>query len=108
MFKLPIFLLGGLLIPLTLSAGPPGKPDLVQRFRRKGFLYWRYGENIGCGGGDPKRLVLLTHRMMQAEKSYNGGHWKNMKNRAFKSVGIGVATNGDTTMVVYDFYGKLY
>jgi len=46
--------------------------------------------------------------MMQAEKSYNGGHWKNMKNGAFKSVGIGVATSGSTTMVVYDFYGRLY
>jgi endonuclease/exonuclease/phosphatase family metal-dependent hydrolase len=29
MFKSPLFLLGGLLIPLTLAAGPPGKPDIV-------------------------------------------------------------------------------
>lgn len=86
----------------------PGEPDLVRRMRSSGFRYWQYGENIGCGGGNPRQLVLATHRMMQAEKSYNGGHWVNIKNRGFRSVGIGVATQGGTTMVVYDFYGKLY
>ena len=86
-----------------------GKPDLVQRFQRKGFMFYRYGENIGCGtSGDTRQLVLMTHRMMQAEKPYGGGHWKNMKNPAFKSVGIGVASDGNSTMVVYDFYGRLY
>ena len=43
---------------------------------------------------------------MQAEKSVNGGHWANMKNAGYKSVGIGVATRGGRTTVVYDFYGK--
>ena len=52
--------------------------------------------------------MLATHRGMQAEKSYGGGHWKNMKNKRFKSVGIGVAKKNGRIMVVYDFYGKRY
>ncbi len=43
---------------------------------------------------------------MQAEQPSGGGHWQNMKNAGYKSVGIGVATGNGTTMVVYDFYGK--
>ena len=85
-----------------------GEPGLVQRFRRKGFTAYPIGENIGCGSGTAKAAVLHAHRMMQAEKRYDGGHWKNIKNRRFKSVGIGVATDGARTMVVYDFYGRLY
>ena len=45
---------------------------------------------------------------MQAEKRYRGGHWKNIKNRDFKSVGIGVATGEGRVMVVWDFYGQRY
>ena len=71
----------------------PGKPQLVKRLRSKGFKYWTYGENVGClwGGNDAKAVVLMVHRMMQDEKGSKGGHWKNMKNPAYKSVGIGVA-----------------
>ena len=87
-----------------------GKPSLATRMRNKGFRYWYYGENIGCGWstGDAKGVVLATHRMMQAEKQSRGGHWKNIKNPGFKSVGIGVATGGGRVMVVWDFYGKRY
>jgi hypothetical protein len=87
-----------------------GQPTLAQRMRSKGFRYWYYGENVGCGWstGDAKAVVLATHRMMQAEKKYRGGHWKNIKNRGFKSVGIGVATGNGRVMVVWDFYGKRY
>jgi hypothetical protein len=87
-----------------------GKPSLVQRMRRKGFRYHYYGENLGCGWGssDVHAIVLMTHRSMQAEKSWRGGHWRNIKDRGFKSVGIGVAHGQGRTMVVYDFYGKLY
>lgn len=86
----------------------PGKPSLATRMRRTGFRDWYYGENIGCGWGtgDAMAVVLATHRAMQAEKSSNGGHWKNIKNPAFKSVGIGVATGGGRVMVVWDFNGN--
>jgi hypothetical protein len=88
----------------------PGKPTLGQRMRNKGFKYYVIGENVGCGWGfsDAKAVVLATHRAMQAEKSYRGGHWKNIKNGAYKSVGIGVAKGSGRTMVVWDFYGKKY
>ena len=87
-----------------------GKPKLAQRMRSKGFRYWFYGENVGCmsGTGDAHAVVLLVHRLMQAEKQSKGGHWKNIKNRGFKSVGIGVAKGNGRVMVVWDFYGKKY
>ena len=78
--------------------------------RNKGFKDWSYGENIGCawGTGDAAAVVLATHRAMQAEKTSKGGHWKNIKNPGFKSVGIGVAKGSGRVMVVWDFYGKRY
>lgn len=86
----------------------PGEPGLVTRMRRSGFRYPRYGENIGCGSGDPKAAVLMMHRMMQAERATSGGHWRTIKSGGFKSVGIAVAVQGGTVRVVWDFYGKLY
>jgi hypothetical protein len=85
-----------------------GKPELGTRLRNKGFGYPYFGENVGCGWGHGAALdvVLATHLSMQAEKASGGGHWKNMKNAGYRSVGIGVATQDGTTMVVYDFYGK--
>jgi|GEM_PF-2363584 len=87
-----------------------GKPNLGRRMARAGFKYPYYGENVGCGWGwgRPKDVVLMAHRAFQAEKSARGGHWRNIKNRGYKSVGIGVATRNGVTMVVYDFYGKRY
>ena len=87
----------------------PGAPDLGRRLRQAGFRFHYFGENLGCGYGiGAKGLVLATHRMMQAEQRSNGGHWRNIKNRGYKSVGIGVAVRDATIMVVYDFYGTLY
>ena len=50
----------------------------------------------------------MAHRMMQAEQMSRGGHWKNMKNTQFKSVGISVARVGKRVRVVYEFYGRRY
>jgi hypothetical protein len=88
----------------------PGKPSLAQRMRNRGFRYYMYGENVGCGWGtgDAKAVVLATHRAMQAEKASRGGHWKNIKKAGYKSVGIGVASGQGRIMVVWDFYGKRY
>jgi hypothetical protein len=85
-----------------------GKPELGKRLANKGFGYQYYGENVGCGWGhgSAQDVVLATHLAMQAEKSSGGGHWENMKNAGYRSVGIGVATRDGTTMVVFDFYGK--
>jgi hypothetical protein len=88
----------------------PGKPTLSQRLRRKGFRNSYYGENVGCawGSGDARAVVLATHRMMQAEQQTRGGHWRNIKDARFKSVGIGVAKGNGRVMVVWDFYGKRF
>lgn len=88
----------------------PGRPVLAQRMRRNGFRAWAYGENVGCGwgSGDAASVVLATHRAMQAEKRVGGGHWRNIKNPAYRSVGIGVATGNGRVMVVWDFYGQRY
>ena len=86
----------------------PGKPILDARFSSAGFRYSYVGENVGCswGGASPEEMVLRAHRSMQAEKGTGGWHWRNMKNRGFKGVGIGVATLGSMTTIVYDFYGR--
>ena len=86
----------------------PGKPELRSRFSTAGFGGPTFGENVGCSWGSlsPADMVIRTHRSMQAEKRTHGWHWRNMKNRAFRSVGIGVASSDGRTIVVYDFYGR--
>jgi hypothetical protein len=86
----------------------PGRPVLDARFSTAGFRFAIIGENVGCGWGSasPEDIVIATHRSMQAEKSTGGWHWRNMKNRDFIGVGIGVATLDGRTTIVYDFYGR--
>ena len=80
--------------------------SIDDRFRVAGFRAPTNGESIGCSNGyTVRQMVIRTHRMMQAEKSYNGWHWRNMKDRDWKRVGIGVAAWGSESRVVYDFYG---
>lgn len=81
--------------------GDPGA-----RLRRAGYTSYRWAENIGCRDGyaRAKAAVLATHRYFQSEKSYNGGHWRNLKNRAYKVVGVGVWRAGSRTRLVTDFY----
>ncbi len=84
-----------------------GSSDVDGRFRKAGYRHSTNGESVGCSSGyTARQMVIRTHRMMQSEKSYNGWHWRNMKNKDFKSVGVGVAKVGRETRVVYDFYGK--
>lgn len=81
--------------------GDPG-----YRLRRAGYTHWTWGENIGCGNGyaTAKAAVLASHLAFQAERSTNGGHWRNMKNAAYHWVGIGVWRYGSRTRLVTDFY----
>ena len=83
-----------------------GDPGL--RLRKAGFNGWSWGENIGCGWGtttkDVYAAVLASHRAMQAEKSSNGGHWKNLKNPRYNRIGIGVWKYNSRVRVVTDFY----
>lgn len=66
------------------------------------------GENIGCSSAwSPRRMVVTMVRWWSAERAYNGWHWRQIKDRSFKSVGYGFAKlgNGRTRLVV-NFYGK--
>jgi hypothetical protein len=80
--------------------GDPG-----YRFRRAGYRPSWWGENVGChNASSVYAAVLSSHRAMQAEKSYNGGHWKNIKNRYYQYVGIGVYQYSGRVRLVTDFY----
>jgi hypothetical protein len=48
------------------------------------------GESMGWSSTPSFAGLVRVHRLMQGEQSYNGWHWRNMKNAAFHSVGIGV------------------
>ena len=82
--------------------GDPG-----YRLRRAGYTRWTWGENIGCRDGysTAKAAVLASHLVFQSEKSSNGGHWVNMKNRSYHWVGVGIWRSGSRTRLVIDFYG---
>jgi uncharacterized protein YkwD len=79
-----------------------GGPD--DRLRRAGYTGYNWGENIGCRNGDPFASVLATHLFYQSERSYNGGHYRNLMDAGFSRVGIGVWRSGSTTRLVIDFY----
>jgi uncharacterized protein YkwD len=79
-----------------------GGPD--DRLRRAGYTGSNWGENIGCRGGDPYAAVLATHLFYQSERSYNGGHYRNLMNPDFTRVGIGVWHSGGNGNLVIDFY----
>jgi hypothetical protein len=82
--------------------GDPG-----YRLRKAGYTRGWWGENIGCRDGysSAKAAALASHLVFQAEKSTNGGHWKNLKNRNYRWVGIGIWMYGKRERLVVDFYG---
>jgi len=81
--------------------GDPG-----DRLRRAGYNGWNWGENIGCRSGYTyaKTAILASHLYFQAEKSSNGGHWRNIKNYKYKWIGIGVWKTSGRVRLVTDFY----
>jgi hypothetical protein len=74
------------------------------RLRRAGYSSYRWAENIGCRSGNPYAAVLASHLYFQSEKSYRGGHWVNLKNPLYTTVGIGVWVSNGNVRVVTDFY----
>jgi uncharacterized protein YkwD len=75
-----------------------------QRLKRAGYSGYAWGENIGCRSGNAYAAVLGSHRFFQDERSYNGGHWKNMMNPRYDRVGIGVWVSSGRVRLVIDFY----
>ncbi len=80
-----------------------------KRFAAASLKHIANGENMGCGFyGTGKQTVIRIVRMWQAEKSYNGSHWRQIRDKDFRSFGVGVARYGKRkTQVVVNFYGKL-
>jgi Big-like domain-containing protein len=74
------------------------------RLRRSGYTSYRWAENLGCRSGNPYTAVLGSHLYFQSEKSYGGGHWVNLKNPLYTTVGIGVWVSNGNVRVVTDFY----
>jgi hypothetical protein len=81
--------------------GDPG-----DRLRRAGYNGYSWAENIGCRSGYTyaKPAILASHLYFQAEKSANGGHWRNLKNAKLKWIGIGVWKYSGRVRLVTDFY----
>jgi len=79
--------------------GNPG-----DRLRRKGYTSYRWGEYLGCRSGNPYSAVLGSHLFFQAEKPYNGGHYRNLMDARFKQAGIGVWVSSGRVRLVIDFY----
>ncbi len=110
--------------PLSLSAGistdvsrPYAKYQAVRdacshfldgtpgdRLARAGYTSYRWAENIGCQTGDPRQVAINSLTFFQSEKSYDGGHWVNLKNPEYSTVGIGVWDYNGYVLVVFDFY----
>lgn len=83
-----------------------GGSSIAGRLKAGGFPGYPYGESVGCSGGYTTRvMVIRISRMFQAERGSRGWHWRNLKNRRFSQLGIGVARVGRESRVVFDFYG---
>lgn len=84
-----------------------GTSTISSRFRSVGLGAARNGENMGCATYAPRKMVVLIVRMWQREKSYGGSHWRQLKDRRFKSAGTGVAKYRGRSQLVVNFYGAL-
>lgn len=80
--------------------------SLTTRLTRGGYTgLSSWGENLACHSAlSTRAMVIWAHRVFQAEKWTNGGHWKNIKNARHTYIGIGVWRYGTRTRLVTDFY----
>jgi uncharacterized protein YkwD len=78
---------------------------LASRLKAGGYTGFTWaGENLGCRSGDPYAAVLASHLFFQSERTTNGGHWRNIMDKRFSLVGIGVWVSGGRVRLVTDFY----
>ncbi len=83
------------------------RSTIDRRFATVGLKHVANGENIGCASYDPKRTVKFVVRWWQREKAYRGAHWRQLKDKRFKSIGVAVARRGSgKSQLVVNFYGK--
>ncbi len=78
-----------------------------RRFASAGLKHSVNGENVGCASYRPQKTVTFIVRWWQREKAYGGWHWRQLKDKRFKSMGVAVARRGaGKTQLVINFYGK--
>jgi hypothetical protein len=79
------------------------------RFASASLRHVANGENMGCGlYGTARATTIRLVRLWQSEKRYRGPHWRQIKDRDFRSLGVGVAKYGQRkAQVVVNFYGKV-
>ncbi len=79
-----------------------------RRFASVGLKHDVNGENIGCTSYGSYQTVIFIVRWWQREQSYRGSHWRQIKDKRFKSMGIAVAKRGSgKSQIVVNFYGKV-
>jgi uncharacterized protein YkwD len=80
----------------------PGGPDLVQRIRSAGYLdgarSWSVGENIAWGTGEYATPAALVEAWMESP-----GHKRNILERNFREIGIGLAIGAPSGRSGSDF-----
>jgi hypothetical protein len=92
-------------LAVTGQCGHNFDANLTTRLARVGFSGTAWGENLACRSGMSTRsTVIWAHRVFQAERSYNGPHWKNIKNTRYTQIGIGVWNDADRVRLVTDFF----
>ncbi len=84
-----------------------GGSSYDQRFRTAGFRNPVNGENLAClWGSTPRHMVIRWMRYWYREGGGSGPHWRQIKDRDFRSAGIGVARHrSGRSALVIDFYG---
>jgi uncharacterized protein YkwD len=81
-------------------SGNPGT-----RLKAAGYTSYRWAENLGCRYySDLNRMAINLVRFFQSEKSYNGGHWRNMMDPRYDRAGVGLWVSGGNLRLVIDFY----
>ncbi|MFO1540029.1 MAG: CAP domain-containing protein, partial [Chloroflexota bacterium] len=84
-----------------------GGRDVDERFDAAGFPARPRSENVGCAYSmSPRAMTIFTHRLMQAERTWNGPHWRNMRDPDWVSAGVGIGMAGNETRIVYAFYSR--
>ena len=74
------------------------------RLAAAGYGSGSWGENIASPGNAYAGGMILIETFFQSESGYRGGHYKNIMNRYFHRVGIGIWVS-NSVRVVIDFYG---
>jgi hypothetical protein len=78
--------------------------SIRRRFARAGLANGSFGENIGYSHGDPLEAVVDIHLLFQAEWRSKGWHWRQMTDRKYRKVGIGVWVSNGRTYLSVDFH----